>query len=153
MGLTSLESMGDFMIINHNKYKQYQQELSNIRGINSINSNEKEQCNYQYVIVKINELIAGINCEKLYQIWLAENILVKRYFDLVCHQIEPLRSRIADMDLMLTNTRYLAARVLALATGTAIVRKEISKICQILKLATTRENRINEKLYENFDAC
>lgn len=51
------------------------------------------------------------------------------------------------MGLMLTNTR-----VLGLSTGTAIGNRKLSKICQILKLANTRENLINEKLYEIFYA-
>ena len=63
--------------------------------------------------------------------------------------MEPYRSRNADMGLMLANTRHLAARVLALPTGTAIRYREISNICQILRLATTGGNITNEMLYQN----
>ncbi len=152
MGLTSLESMEHFIYINYQNYKQYQQELSSIPGVNLINYDEAERCNYQYVIVEIDELIAGINRDKIYQVLWAENILARRYFHPGCHQMEPYRSRIADMNLMLTNTRHLGARVLALPTGTAIGNKEISNICQILRLATTGGNITNEMLYQNLRA-
>ena len=151
MGLTSLESIEDFISTNHKNYKQYQQELSNLTGINLISYEDTERCNYQYVIVEIDESIAGISRDKLYQILWAENILARRYFYPGCHQMEPYRSRIADMGLMLTNTRHLAARVLALPTGTAIGTREISNICQILRLAITGGNITNEMLYQN--AC
>ena len=148
MGLTSLESIEDFISTNHKNYKQYQQELSNLTGINLINYDDRERCNYQYVIIEIDESIAGISRDKLYQILWAENILARRYFYPGCHQMEPYRSRIADMGLMLTNTRHLAARVLALPTGTAIGTREISNICQILRLAITGGNITNGTLYE-----
>ncbi|MCJ8279689.1 MAG: aminotransferase class I/II-fold pyridoxal phosphate-dependent enzyme, partial [Rivularia sp. ALOHA_DT_140] len=153
MGLTSLESIEDFISINHKNYKQYQQELSNIPGVYLIDYDEAERCNYQYVIIEIDELIAGISRDKLYQILWCENILARRYFYPGCHQMEPYRSRNADMGLMLTNTRHLAARVLALPTGTAIGNREISNICQILRLATTGGNITNEMLYQNVYAC
>ncbi len=153
MGLTSLESIDDFIRINRKNYKYYQQELSNIPGVNLITYDNLERCNYQYIIVEIDELVTGITRDKVYKILWAENILAKRYFYPGCHNMEPYRSRIADMGLMLTNTRHLAARVLALPTGTAIGRREISKICQILKLATSGGNLINETLYQNVCAC
>ncbi len=152
MGLTSLESMEHFININYENYEKYQQELSNIPGINLINYDEAERCNYQYVIVEIDESKAGISRDKIYQILWAENILARRYFYPGCHQMEPYRSRIADMGLMLTNTRHLGARVLALPTGTAIGNREISNICQILRLATSGGNLINETLYQNVRA-
>ncbi|MEO1763631.1 MAG: aminotransferase class I/II-fold pyridoxal phosphate-dependent enzyme, partial [Cyanobacteria bacterium J06629_18] len=154
MGLTSLESMEDFINTNRKNYNQYLQELSNIPGVNLISYNESERCNYQYVIVEIDESIARINRDKIYQILWAENILARRYFYPGCHQMEPYRSRNADMGLMLTNTRHLASRVLALPTGTAIGAKEISNICQIIRLATTGGNLTNEMLYQNvWRAC
>lgn len=153
MGLTSLESIDNFISINRKNYQQYQHELSNIPGVKLITYDDSERCNYQYVIVEIDELITGISRDKIYEILWAENILARRYFYPGCHQMEPYRSRIADMGLMLTNTRYLAARVLALPTGTAIGSKEIGQICQVLRLATSGGNLINEKLYQNLHAC
>ena len=153
MGLTSLESIEEFIRINYKNYKQYQQELSNIPGVKLITYDESETCNYQYVIVEIDELKARINRDQLYQILQAENILVKRYFFPGCHQMEPYRSRNADMGLMLMNTRYLVTRVLVLPTGTAIGSEEISNICQILRLVTTGGNITNEMLYRNIYAC
>ena len=149
MGLTSLESIEDFINTNRENYHQYLQELSNIPGVNLISYDKAEKCNYQYVIVEIDESITRINRDIIHQILWAENILTRRYFYPGCHQMKPLRSRIADMGLMLTNTRRLASRVLALPTGTAIGAKEISNICQIIRLAATGGNTINEMLYQN----
>ena len=109
MGLTSLESIEDFININRKNYYQYLKELANVAGVNLIRYDEAEKCNYQYVIVEIDESIAGINRDKVYQILWAENVLARRYFYPGCHQMEPYRSRIADMGLMLNHTRHLAA--------------------------------------------
>ncbi len=149
MGLTSLESIEDFISKNYQNYKQYQQELSNIPGVNLITYNEEERCNYQYVIVEIDRSITQISRDLIYEILWKENILARRYFYPGCHQMEPYRSRIADMGLMLNNTRHLVSRVLALPTGTAIGSREISNICQILRLAITGGNVTNEMLYQN----
>ena len=53
MGLTSLESIEDFISINRKNYNQYQHELSNIPGVNLITYDENERCNYQYIVVEI----------------------------------------------------------------------------------------------------
>jgi dTDP-4-amino-4,6-dideoxygalactose transaminase len=149
MGLTSLESIEDFISANYKNYKQYQQELSNIPGVNLVTYDEEERCNYQYVIIEIDGSITQISRDLIYEILWKENILARRYFYPGCHQMEPYRSRIADMGLILTNTRHLVTRVLALPTGTAIGSREISNICQILRLAITGGNVTNEMLYQN----
>lgn len=92
MGLTSLESINDFIQINHQNYQCYQQELKNIKGIKLFTYNQEEKCNYQYIVLEIDEEIAKINRDKLGEILTAENIIVRRYFYPECHRMQPYKS-------------------------------------------------------------
>jgi len=89
MGLTSLESMDEFIAVNYRNYKQYQSELEGIPGIQLIKFDETERCNYQYIVLKIDEHIAGLSRDQFVEILHAENVLARRYFYPGCHRMEP----------------------------------------------------------------
>src|SRR6266404_9063566 len=55
MGLTSLESLEKFVAANYRNYKQYQQEIAEAPGISVLPYDEGEKCNYQYVVLEIDE--------------------------------------------------------------------------------------------------
>lgn len=146
MGLTNLESLNDFVEINYGNYKQYQHEVEDIAGIKLINYNEAEKCNYQYIVLEIDEEITQIGREQLVEILWAENILARRYFYPGCHRMEPYRSYFPHAGLLLPETENLGKRVLSLPTGTAIGADEISKICQIVRLVVQHGDKVREKL-------
>jgi dTDP-4-amino-4,6-dideoxygalactose transaminase len=80
MGLTSLESMDEFVSINHRNYDDYKRELANIPGISLIKYADTEKSNYQYVVVEVDEDVTRISRDELQQILIAENVLARRYF-------------------------------------------------------------------------
>ncbi|HWE52154.1 MAG TPA: DegT/DnrJ/EryC1/StrS family aminotransferase, partial [Bryobacteraceae bacterium] len=96
---------------------------------------ESEKCNYQYVVVEVNEEATTLNRDEILMLLQAENILARRYFFPGCHRMEPYRSYFPNAYLMLANTNILAGRVLVLPTGTAVGAREIVAVCRILKLA------------------
>lgn len=146
MGLTGLESLDEFIAMNYQNYKQYQHELMDIPGMRILTYDETEKCNYQYIILEIDEGITQINRDQLVEVLHSENILARRYFYPGCHRMEPYRSYFPHAGLLLPNTEHLSARVLSLPTGTAVGPNEISRICQILRLVVAHGHEIRTRL-------
>lgn len=148
MGLTSLESLDDFIKINQDNYRIYSQELSNLPGIKLIRYNEDERNNYQYIVVEINEELTGISRDLLVRVLHSENILARRYFYPGCHKMEPYRSYFPNAGLVLQETEKLNLSVLQLPTGTAVGQEEISKICQLIRFVTTNGHEIRTSVVD-----
>jgi dTDP-4-amino-4,6-dideoxygalactose transaminase len=146
MGLTSIEGLGEFISVNCQNYKQYREELSEIPGISMAMYDEKEKCNYQYIILEIDEDVTGITRDQMQKILWAENVLVKRYFYPGCHLMEPYKSSPAYANLVLPETERLAKRVLSLPTGTSVGLEDIHEICQIIRFVVEHTDSIKENL-------
>lgn len=146
MGLTSLESIEEFISINYRNYKQYQQELRNVPGIQQVTYDETEKCNYQYVVLEIDENLSGISRDLLIDILWAENVIARRYFYPGCHRMEPYRSYYPNAGLLLPETERLVRRLLSLPTGTAVTPETISRICHIIRVAVANGEEIQERL-------
>lgn len=146
MGLTSLDSVEEFIAANHRNYKEYQRQLVDVFGVRLSSYDEDERCNYQYVVLEIDETIMGVGRDLLQDILWAENILARRYFYPGCHRMEPYRSGSPHAGLLLPNTERVAARVLCLPTGTAVGSNEIGRICQIIQLVWEHGHEIGERV-------
>ncbi len=146
MGLTSLESINEFIQVNSRNYQQYRSLLQYTPGIRLITYNEKERNNYQYIILEVDEEQFGVNRNELQEILKAENILARRYFYPGCHQMEPYRSRYPQAGLHLPQTEWLTQRVLSLPTGTAVGPNEINLICQIIHFVRQNYLELKQRL-------
>ena len=146
MGLTSLESLDDFVTNNHRNYQQYCTELAEVPGLRLLTFKEHEKCNYQYIVVEIDQTKAGIERDELVRLLHAENIIARRYFYPGCHRMEPYRTSYPDAGQALPLTEQLADRVLTLPTGTAVGETEISGIGRIMRKAIARGPEIHERL-------
>jgi len=144
MGLTGLESLDEFVAANLRNYAAYRVGLQDLSGVQLIAYDEAERCNYQYVIVEIDEAIAGISRDNLVSVLHAENVLARRYFYPGCHEMEPYRSYFPHAGLLLLETRKLTQLVMSLPTGTAVTPEQIAVICQIIRVAV--ENAAELKL-------
>lgn len=146
MGLTSLESLDHFISINYANYQQYQHELAGIPGISLFTYGETEKCNYQYVVLEIDENLTKISRDLLLRVLHAENILARRYFYPGCHKMEPYKSYFPHSGLLLPETEKLVQIILILPTGAAINRTDINGICNIIRLVISQVDRIKRKL-------
>jgi len=146
MGLTSLESLEEFIAANYRNYEQYRRQLAEIPGVRLVTYDEIEKCNYQYIVLEIDEAVIQVSRDELQRILWAENVLARRYFYPGVHRMEPYRSYFPHAGLLLPNTNCLARRVLSLPTGTAIGADEISKICQIIRLTIAHGREVRERL-------
>jgi dTDP-4-amino-4,6-dideoxygalactose transaminase len=135
MGLTSLDSLDEFIDHNRAMYQVYRRHLADLPGVTLIRYDEQERANYQYVIVEIDEGVTGISRNHLVELLHAENILARRYFHPGCHAQEPYRSYYPHAKLLLPATQRLAQRVMALPTGTGVSTDDVTRICDIVRFA------------------
>lgn len=146
MGLTSLESLDEFVAVNRRNYEQYSQELKSVPGVRLMPYEEAENPNYQYVVLEIDEAATKISRDEMVQILWAENVMARRYFYPGCHRMEPYRSYYPHAGLMLPETERLAGRVLILPTGTAIGHDDVENICGVIRMVINSGARIAARL-------
>ena len=132
MGLTSLESMPVFVEHNRQNYAAYREGLHRVPGIRLIDYDEREQCNFQYIVIELDECITSVTCSQMLDILAAENIDARRYFYPGCHRMEPYRSYFPNAGMLLPNTENLLGKVLTLPTGTSVSVEQVEKITGLI---------------------
>lgn len=146
MGLTSLDSMDDFIDANYRSYRQYQEELRDVPGIRLLVYNETEKCNYQYVVLEVDDTLTMLSRDQFVDVLFAENVLARRYFYPGCHRLEPYRSYFPHAGLLLRETERLVTRVLSLPTGTAVSPEDVTKICEVIRLVISKGPEVKQRL-------
>jgi len=146
MGLTNLESIEGFTEANRRNYQAYRRSLSGLSGISVIDYDETERCNYQYVVVDLDETRTGISRDEMVGALQAEGVLARRYFYPGCHRMEPYRSFFPHAGLLLPVTESLARRVLLLPTGTAVTVEDVETVCGIIRLAIGNADAVRSGL-------
>lgn len=141
MGLTSIESMDQFIARNEANLAQYRHCLADLPGIRVLHPSSGQRSNCQYVVIEVGP-DAGLSRDRLRDILEAENIRARRYFYPGVHRMEPYRSLPRYADLSLPNTERLAAQVLCLPTGTAVEAADILAICAIIRLAVANASQL-----------
>jgi len=146
MGLTSLESLDEFIETNRRNYQVYRNKLADIPGVKLINFSEQQENNYQYIVIEIDEQSSGMERDLLMRILHAENVRARRYFYPGCHQMEPYRSQYSKPNESLFETEKLTQKVLQLPTGIAVQQNDIEKICNIIRLSVSSSKKILGRL-------
>lgn len=142
MGLTGLEAVDAFIGANLENHHAYARELDGIPGVALKRYDEARRQNYQYVVVEIDEAVAGIGRDRLVEILTAENVVARRYFHPGCHRMEPYRTLYPDAGALLPHTEKLSASVMALPTGTAVGGDDIRKICDVVRFAVRHAHEL-----------
>jgi len=142
MGLTVLESLNEIIEVNRRNYQAYRDGLADLPGVQLISYDERERCNFQYIVVEIDEAEAQISRDLLVDILHAENVRARRYFYPGCHRMEPYRSYSPNAGLMLPETERIVKRVLSLPTGTSVDVKDINQICEIIQFVVEHGEEI-----------
>jgi dTDP-4-amino-4,6-dideoxygalactose transaminase len=146
MGLTSLENMNRFIDVNRANYQAYRQGLADVPGLRVLPHDDSENCNYQYIVVDVEEAESKLDRDQLVQILTAEGVLARRYFHPGCHRMEPYRSYFPHASLLLPVTERQSARVFSLPTGTAVDEDQIARICGLLALAIEHADELSQTL-------
>ncbi len=148
MGLTSLDSIDEFVAANYRNYLHYQRQLERLPGISLLAYDEAESCNFQYIVARIDADAAEVSRDTLQAILWAERIRARRYFYPGCHRLEPYRSHFRARAYELANTEILSDEILCLPTGTSIDRGEIVRICDLIRFVVENGLEITARLTE-----
>ncbi len=146
MGLTSLDSLDDFIGVNRRNHERYEERLEGIPGVELVRYNNDQNPNYQYVIVKVDERKVSLSRDRIVEIMHAENVLVRRYFYPGCHAMEPYRSYFPHAGLLLPNTETVLSRVLSLPTGTSVGYEDIDRICDLIRFILNNAQKIVSRM-------
>ena len=146
MGLTSLEAVDHFSETNNRNYQAYIQALSDAPGVSLLPYAENERCNYQYIVLEIDQHEAGLNRDELIAVLRTENVLARRYFWPGCHRMEPYRSLYPNSSLWLPHTERVASRVIVLPTGTATSTKDVAIVGEIIRSAIAQSAPVRSAL-------
>jgi len=145
MGLTSLESVDEFVAINRRNYLAYRRELNGIPGVTLMAYNESERTNYQYIVVEVDER-EGLGRDELVRVLTAENVLARRYFFPGCHRMEPYRSYFPHASLTLPETEKVCRRVMVLPNGTSVDERAITLMGQVIRTAIAEAGAVRAQL-------
>jgi dTDP-4-amino-4,6-dideoxygalactose transaminase len=131
MGLTSLESMEEFIAINRRNYDAYREGLLEIPGLTLVEFGDDISSNYHYVIAEVDEGKSEIGRDMIHRILWAENVLVRRYFYPGCHRMIPYKDSLGRRQLPVTDR--LTNSLLSLPTGGDLRPAAIVELCRMLK--------------------
>jgi dTDP-4-amino-4,6-dideoxygalactose transaminase len=146
MGLAGMECFGQTVTGNKCNYESYMHGLADISGVSLAQYNDKEHCNYHYIVAEVDEDKAGVSRDMLVDILQRENIMARRYFYPGCHRMEPYRSYFPNAGLLLPNTEKLADSVLCLPNGSAIDNDTVRKICGLVGFIVNNSKQIRNKI-------
>lgn len=151
MGLTSLESMDEFISVNRRNYCAYMEGIRDIPGLNVLPYSNHESTNYQYIVLVIDEAVVGISRDTIIQVLHRENIMARRYFYPGCHRMEPYRSQQPQAGLMLPETEKLVLQTIVMPTGTDVEIEDIEVIVDVLRCAIRNADVLQN--YIEHDSC
>jgi dTDP-4-amino-4,6-dideoxygalactose transaminase len=146
MGLTSLDAMESIIAANRARHMLYADRLSGLPGLRVLEYPANERCNFQYVVLEVDETECPLTRDELLAVLNAENVLARRYFYPGCHRMEPYRSLDPDAGRRLPVTETLCRRVLQLPTGTGISAEQASTLADIVKRAMECASEIRSLL-------
>jgi dTDP-4-amino-4,6-dideoxygalactose transaminase len=146
MGLTSLESIADFVAHNSQNFAHYGAGIDNIPGLSLIRFETSEKCNFQYVVVEVDQVEFGMTRDDVIQILHAENVRARRYFYPGVHRMEPYRSHYPNSRLWLPETERLAGKVMCLPTGTSVPTTQVAQITSLLQWISENATHIRDRI-------
>jgi len=136
MGLANFEILEETIGRNRDNHRHYAEALASVRGIRVLPYDDKERCNYQYVVLEVSDE-CPVSRDDLVAMLHRENVLARRYFWPGAHRMKPYRDLYPHAGLMLPVTQEVAARVMVLPTGTAVSPEDIALIAELIAEAVT----------------
>lgn len=146
MGITSLESMPDFIEANYQNYCVYQKQLQALPGIRFLAYDRTESSNYQYIVLEVDPSRIKITRDQLVKILIAENVIARRYFSPGCHRMQPYATQYPDAHLRLPVTEQLAQTVMTLPNGTSVSAENVQEISQIIQFAIEHGETLSQRM-------
>jgi dTDP-4-amino-4,6-dideoxygalactose transaminase len=133
LALCSLDDLQTNIDGNKSRYDLYQRRLTSVSGVEFIDHAYGEKSNYQYVVVRIDEGVAGISRNRLMQTLRAENVLARAYFSPGVHRASPYREQYPENLTALPVTDELSKSLMQLPTGQTVSAEDVEQVCGLIK--------------------
>jgi dTDP-4-amino-4,6-dideoxygalactose transaminase len=147
MGITSLESLDEFIAANARNDATYCRELAGVRGVSLVSFDPSERHSHHYVVLEIDEPAnPDLSRDDLVAVLQAENVLARRYFHPGCHRLGPYRGPAPHSRSRLPVTEDVCERVVTLPTGTAVDEDDIVLVCDIVRTAAEGASELRRRL-------
>jgi dTDP-4-amino-4,6-dideoxyglucose len=145
MGLTSLEAMADNVAVNQDRYETYRDAVADLPGVELATYDPDEAGNYHYLTVLVDEALAGVSRDVLFDVLRAENVFCQRYFWPACHEREPYRT---ERPVRLPHTERLSAQVLTLPTGPAMSTADVLAVAELIRYTLSAAPSVRSRWQE-----
>jgi dTDP-4-amino-4,6-dideoxygalactose transaminase len=145
MGLTNLASIDEFRNANKRNYDAYAKGLRTFPGLRLLSYDERETCNYQYIVVEVGAEFP-LPRDAIISVFHAENILARKYFWPGCHRMLPYRAYYPHAGMLLPHTTAVAERIIVLPTGTHMDEDKIAVIVSIFDLIRNSPDAVRRRL-------
>ncbi len=152
MGLTSFDAMDDFIASGARNYEHYSKHIARIPGLSVVPHDTSEACNYHYMVVQVDEALAGLSRDDLVKVLEAENVLARRYFYPGVHRMEPYLSLQPMAGLVLPVTEELSRTIMVLPTGDAFSVEEIDRLVNVVEEAVAHAPAVRAELERQSNA-
>lgn len=139
--LLSLEELDENIAANKTRYAAYKQGLAGLPGMAVIKYDDKEENNFQYVVLEVDEKEFGLTRDHVYQALSAENVLCRRHFYPGVHKISPF----SEQKVSLPNTDFLCGRLLQVPTGQAVSTDDIARICERIRAIRAARAQLQDR--------
>ncbi len=136
MGLVNFDAIGEFVQANRRNHEQYSMRLNEIEGVSVLPYDDREQNNYQYVVIEVSDDLP-VSRDEILSALQAENVLARRYFWPGCHNMQPYKAFYPNAGLMLPNTKAVADRVIVLPTGATLPDSAADVVASVIRLLTS----------------
>jgi dTDP-4-amino-4,6-dideoxygalactose transaminase len=147
MGLTSMESMADFVAVNRANHAIYQRELAGLPGISPLAyATPGVDYNHQYVVAEVDEVECPLSRDLILDVLWAENVLARRYFYPGVHRMEPYRTLFPEAWRGVPQAERIARRVLILPTGQCVDAVAITKVCSLVRAAVANAPEVRRSV-------
>jgi dTDP-4-amino-4,6-dideoxygalactose transaminase len=145
MGLTSLESLADFVAAGERNATSYALALADISGVHLREPEGVTRSNHHYVVAEVYERDFGMPRDALLWILQSEGVLARRYFWPGCHRHEPYRSDPRHHGIHLPRTEAVLDRVLCLPSGSAVSEAQVRDVCDLVRFVSRYAAEISER--------
>lgn len=146
VGLTSLESMDDFLAVARRNHAAWRDVVADLPGLTMKIWDAGVSTNRQYIVVEVDAATAGIGRDDLVTALHADNVLARRYFHPGCHRMEPYASEPPVGGYRLPRTEEICARVMVLPTGTAVSLTDIARMGELIRTIMQHGPEISRRL-------
>jgi dTDP-4-amino-4,6-dideoxygalactose transaminase len=146
VGLTSLESMDEFLAVARRNHTAWQDAIAGLPGLTMKIWDAEVSTNQQYIVVEVDPTVAGISRDDLVTALHADNVLARRYFYPGCHRMEPYCSEPPTGGYDLPQTERVCAQVMVLPTGTAVSLDDIARMGALIGTIIEHGPEISRRL-------